>query len=80
MQYYVSHIFFSVYCDERFGCRDFGRGERPAVVPTAEGCPAGFSLLAYWGFFRVAAAMRKEKALIGYGFSGGVNAAGTQRG
>ena len=43
------------------------------------GCPAGGPLLAYWGFFRVAAAMRKEKALIGYGFSGGVNAAGTQR-
>ena len=77
MQYYVSHRFFSVYVvnDSAAGTSDAGsvrRSEQPQ-----RGCPAGFSLLAYWGFFRVGLAMRKEKALIGYGFSGGVNAAGT---
>ena len=58
----------------------FGRFPRPAVVPTAEGVSSGVLPAGLLGLFRVAAAMRKEKALIGYGFSGGVNAAGTQRG
>lgn len=71
MQYYISHkyIFVCVLDDWMGWFRTLsasgGRFDRRM------GCPAGFSLLAYWGFFRVGLAMRKEKALIGYGFSGG---------